>query len=151
MKFKSKVKPENGAEISTASLPDIVFLLLFFFMVSATIRTREDQVTLVYPKAVALSQASQKSLIREMSIGIPKNDRLGKEPAIQANGRMIGVEDIPQWAIEQQETLPEAQRDQMVVMLKADAHVSMGLILDIQEKLREANARKILYRTLEEK
>lgn len=151
MKFKSKVKNENNVEISTASLPDIVFLLLFFFMVSATIKTKEDKVTIEYPKAMALSQVDQKSLIREISIGVPKNNRFGKEPSIDVDGKIIDVDAVAQWAVEQQETLPEVQRDQMIVMLKADAHVTMGMISDIQEKLKEVNARKVLFRTLEER
>lgn len=149
MKFKSKVKNENSAEISTASLPDIVFLLLFFFMVSATIKTKDDKVTIEYPKALALSQVDQRSLIREISIGIPKNHQFGKEPSVEVEGKIIRVNDISQWAFEQRESLPEAQRDQMIVMLKVDRHVSMGMVSDIQEKLKEVNARKVLYRTLE--
>ena len=36
-KFKRK-KGKGGQKINTASLPDIVFMLLFFFMVSTTMR-----------------------------------------------------------------------------------------------------------------
>ncbi|MEQ8584017.1 MAG: biopolymer transporter ExbD [Marinoscillum sp.] len=145
-----KKKNQHTAEISTASLPDIVFLLLFFFMVSATIKTKEEMITVEIPKAQALTKVDQKSLLREISIGLPKSSRYGSSPSIEAGGRIISLEELPQWGIEQREQLPEAQKDQMIILLRADEHVSMGLVSDVQEKLKEINARKILYRTLKE-
>lgn len=147
-KFKSKNR--SKAEISTASLPDIVFLLLFFFMVTATIRTVNDEVEVNQPLAEAITKVDQKTLIRELSVGPPSDAGAGSEPRIYADGRWLKLADISQWVLEQKETLPEAQRDQMIVMLRADEYVKMGLVADIQTELRKADARKILYRTNEE-
>lgn len=143
-------KSEHSAEISTASLPDIVFLLLFFFMVSATIKTKEEVVSVEIPMAQALTTIEKKSLIREISIGTPRNSRYGAAMSIEVDGRIILLDELPQWIAEQREQLPESFRDQMIILLRADAHVSMGLVSDVQEKLKEINARKILYRTLKE-
>ncbi|WP_421871794.1 ExbD/TolR family protein [Marinoscillum sp.] len=145
MRFKTKTKFQN-TEISTASLPDIVFLLLFFFMVSATIKPVDEQVTYKTPQALAITSVDQKTLIREISIGHPQNTSLGDQDVISVANQIIRVDQIAQWAIEQKETLPEALKDQMIVVIKADEFVKMGLISDVQEELKKANARKVVYR-----
>lgn len=148
--MKLRKKPEREVEISTASLPDIVFLLLFFFMVSATIRPKEETLNVKYPKAGAIANIDRKELIREINEGVPKKAIFGTEPKISVDNRMIEVGELAQWALQQKETLPESYKDQMIVLLKSDEKVRMGLISDIQEELKKANARKIVFRTTEE-
>ena len=60
------------------------------------------------------------------------------------------IPDLGNWVQQQKTDLGEAYQDQMIVMLKADINVDMGLIGDIQLELRKHNARKILFRTLED-
>jgi biopolymer transport protein ExbD len=144
-------KSELGeSKISTSSLPDIVFLLLFFFMVTATIKTQDELVDYQVPSAQNLTKPEKKFLIKELTVGFPKSGIFGKVARISDGTRFIQVDDIPQWAAKAKEEFPENYRDKMIVLLKADLDVNMGLVADIQEKLREANARKILYRSNEE-
>lgn len=147
-KFKKTVKSKT--EITTASLPDIVFLLLFFFMVSATIKTKDEMVEARLPEAKEMTKVEMKTLIRELSVGKPVAAGFGDNPKISVGNRLIELDEIIQWVISEKETLPEAYKDQMIILLKADQEVPMGLISDIQQKLRKANARKILFRTLDE-
>lgn len=135
-------------EISTASLPDIVFLLLFFFMVSATIKPKNDQVKVNTPAAVAMTQVHKKELVREISVGQPKEGLFGASDVISVDNQIIQMEQIAQWVVEQKETLPETYKDQMIIVIKADEFVKMGLISDLQEELKKVNARKVVYRTL---
>ena len=46
--------------------------------------------------------------------------------------------------------LDEVERDQITIALKVDKEVKMGLISDVQLELREANARKLMYTTIQE-
>ncbi len=149
MKFKTKTK-QGTPELSTSSLPDIIFLLLFFFMVSATIRPKEDIVQAEIPKAIAITKVDRKELVREITIGLPKNSAFGKEPRISVEGQFIEMDRIAQWLVEQRESLPEVLKDQMIVVLRADEHVEMGLVSDLEEELKKVNARKIVFRTLQE-
>jgi len=149
MKFKTKTS-DSAVEISTASLPDIVFLLLFFFMVSATIRPKEELLVVKIPKAESIAKVERKELIRELHIGIPKSKAYGAEPKISTNTQVLEVVDVAQWAIAERETLPEVLKDQMIVLIKADKNVNMGLVTDVQQELRKSNTRKVVYRTLEE-
>lgn len=146
-KFK-KNPARTKTRISTASLPDIVFMMLFFFMVSATIRSEEKIVETNIPQARELTTAEKKSLIKELNIGKPLDGNSGESFKIADGDRIIALEQLHYWVNEQRDGLPETQRDHMVVMLKADRSVDMGIISDIQQELRKNNARKVLYRTL---
>ncbi|MEP4533739.1 MAG: biopolymer transporter ExbD [Cyclobacteriaceae bacterium] len=148
MKFKSK-KTNKEVEISTASLPDIVFLLLFFFMVSATIRPKEEMLEMKVPQAETIAKVERRELIRELNVGVPRNPAYGSEPRVSTITSFLDIEDVAQWALGEKETLPEALKDQMIVLIKADERVNMGLINDIQQELRKSNTRKVVYRTLE--
>ncbi|MEP2023740.1 MAG: biopolymer transporter ExbD [Reichenbachiella sp.] len=147
--MKIRKKTSTTAEISTASMPDIVFLLLFFFMVTATIKVNEEQLNVQIPNAHSLTAVDKKFLIKELFVGIPKDSKLGSSPRISANNKLVNLDQIGQWVQEQKSDLGEIYKDQLIVMLKADEQVDMGLIGDIQTELRKNNARKILYRTLD--
>ncbi len=146
-RFKKKTKPK--VEISTASLPDIVFMMLFFFMVTATIRPEEQLVQAKIPQARELNKVEKEQLLKEISVGKPNNKALGQEPKITVGDRFIAMKDIPQWVSQQRDELPEYYKEQMIILLRADEDLEMGIIADIMEELKKANARKILYRTLD--
>lgn len=146
--FKQKI--HSLPQISTASLPDIVFLLLFFFMVSSVIKTSQDLVAYEVPKARQLTRAEKKIVIQEMIIGYSKDKALGQSPRIIVNQTPVDVASIAQWSHQARNELPEYLRSQMIILLKADRNVEMGLIADIQQQLRKAGARRIIYEALEE-
>lgn len=146
MRIKKKLSSQS--EISTASMPDIVFLLLFFFMVSATIKTEDDLLKIRQPKAHAITQVKKKFLIRELHVGYPKNEKYGQSPRISAEDVFIDLPQLGNWVEEQKTSLGEYYGDQMIVMIKAHKEVDMGFIADIQQELRKHNARKVLFRTL---
>lgn len=147
--MRLKKRSKTDTEISTASMPDIVFLLLFFFMVTATIKTEDEQLKVTLPKAVALTKVEKKFLIRELHVGFPKDLKLGSTPKISADGKFLELNALGNWVQEQKTSLGESA-DQMIVLLRAHEDIDMGIIGDIQSELRKNNARKILYRTLED-
>lgn len=145
-KFKKKNKATQ--EIPTAALPDIVFMLLFFFMVVTVFREQEIKVKQRLPKATQLTKIERKSLVSHIYIGEPTNVSLfGSEPRIQTNDVFIDEDDIPRFVNNEKDKLTENERDQITMSLKVDEEVKMGIITDVQEKLRNANARKLLYST----
>jgi biopolymer transport protein ExbD len=148
-KFKTNIN-KRETKISTASLPDIVFLLLFFFMVSATMKENDDLVHTQLPEAQNITKAEMKILVKTLIVGVPKNKSFGDQPLITDGHKFIELSHIVHWANEMKSELPDFYRDQMIVLIKADESVNMGVIAVIQEKLKEANARKVIYRTTEE-
>lgn len=146
-KFKSNYKI-GEIDIPTSSLPDIIFMLLFFFMVTTVLKEHKEQLKYLIPDAEQLKDIEKKTLISEIRIGTPLDEDQGTEPTIEAGGRLIHVEDIGRFVMEEKEKLPQYYRNQQIILLKADKNVEMGLILDVQQELRKINARKIVYATV---
>jgi len=143
--FRTKFS-NREATISTAALPDIIFMLLFFFMVTTVLRNNDESLKYMIPQAEQLRAMEQKSLVSEIIIGIPKDQgKYGSEPRIEAGGHMIGIADIGAFILQEKDKLPPYSRDQIIIILKADEEVPMGLLTDVQQELRKANARKIVY------
>ena len=146
-KFKKKPKTEPG--ISTASLPDIVFMLLFFFMVTTVLREQDILVEQKLPASTQLQKLQKKTLISYIFIGKPKNTEVyGVEPRVQANDALLDPSGIRQWVNQERDMLPEADRGLITISIKADRDVKMGPISDVQFELREADARRVLYASI---
>lgn len=145
-KFKKKQKADP--EIPTSALPDIIFMLLFFFMVTTVLRETTINVRQHIPKATELRKLQRKSLVSYLYMGKPVNESMfGDEPKVQANDVFIEVNDVIMWVEKEKAKLEEVERDQITIAFKTDEAVKMGLISDIQMQLRKANARKLMYST----
>ena len=143
-KFKKKAKAEQ--KIPTASMPDVVFMLLFFFMVTTKMRETSINVEQKMPQATQLRTLAKKSLISYLYIGAPKKkEQFGTEPKIQANDVFIEPKGVIQWVNSEKAKLDEVDRDAITISLKADVDSKRGLIADVETELRKANARKLLY------
>ena len=142
---KFKKKSESSQDIPTAALPDIIFMLLFFFMVTTVLRETEVLVEQRIPRAQQLVKLEKKKLVTYLYIGQPKDNALGSEPLIQANDAFVAIDGIVQWVNTEKDKLDERERDQITISMKVDEETKMGIIVDVQTELREANARKIMY------
>lgn len=144
-KFKKKGANASPA-ISTASLPDIVFMLLFFFMVTTVMREVDLKVKLAQPDAKEVSKVESKADVCYMYIGKPfDSDKFGTEPRIQMNDDFIATGEIRS-AIEMfRSTKDEANHNKLATSLKVDKDVKMGVVTDIKQELRKAQQLKIIY------
>jgi biopolymer transport protein ExbD len=143
---KFKKKASTSQDIPTAALPDIIFMLLFFFMVTTVLRESSVMVSQSIPQATQLRKLEQKKLLSYLYVGTPKDEaKFGSEPKIQANDAFIEIDAIIQFIEEEKGKLDENEKDQITISLKVDDKTKMGLIADIQEKMRDVNARKLMY------
>lgn len=143
---KFKQKTEASQDIPTSALPDIIFMLLFFFMVTTVLRETDIMVLQRLPQAEQLKKMEKKSLVQYIYIGEPKQtERYGTEPRIQVNDVLIGTDGIVQFVNQAKDELSEAERDQITMALKVDSEAEMGIVSDVQQELRQANALKVLY------
>lgn len=148
-KFKKK-KSDGQPAISTASLPDIVFMLLFFFMVTTVMREVTLKVEIQTPKATEVDKLERKSLVSYIYIGEPIKSlqgTFGTEPRIQLNDAFATKRDIIQFIEIERENTDEAERPLMTFSMKVDNDVKMGIVTDVKQELRKANALKINYST----
>ena len=149
-KFKKKANVKQ--DIPTSSMPDVVFMLLFFFMVTTELREQSINVQQRVPEATQLRKLQRKSLVTNLYIGEPKKtEEFGKEAKIQADDVFIEPKDIILWVNREKDALAANERDQLTVSLKVDNEAKRGIIADVETELRKANARKLLYTTLQKK
>ena len=138
--------------VSTASLPDIVFMLLFFFMTVTTIKDTELLVENTLPQAKELSQLDKKDRIIEIFVGKPSSkysNVLGSEPKIQLNNKLASVTDVGPYVLSQLSKKPEGIRNLVTVSLKIDENVNVGIVSDIKKELQEVNLLKINYAAIQ--
>jgi len=143
-KFLGKKKKEVPS-ISNASLSDIVFMLLFFFMVTVSMRSGAVLVKQSMPTASEAQKLEKKSLVSFIYIGPPIDTKLGAEPRIQLNDQFASVASIPEFIASEREARDEVDRKQLTTALKVDKHVKMGIVVDVKQELRMCNALKISY------
>ncbi len=146
-KFGKKGKKETPP-ISTASLPDIVFMLLFFFMVTTTMREVTIMVNQALPHATELTKLEKKSLVSYIYVGVPQlqYQRLyGNEPRVQLNDQFSEVSDIVDYIIVERQARDESEVPLMVTSLKIDEYTMMKIVQDIKQELRRASALHINY------
>ena len=142
----------NTPEVSTASLPDIVFMLLFFFMTVTVMKDDSLKVLNELPSATEVKKLEKKNRIITIYIGKPQREWqsiVGGEPKIQVHDKFIDVSEVGDFVLSEINKMPEHIRPYATVSLKVDKKANMGLISDVKQKLREVNALKINYTTIQ--
>ncbi|HIA79954.1 MAG TPA: biopolymer transporter ExbD [Candidatus Marinimicrobia bacterium] len=131
MKFSRKTK--LSSEIPTASMPDIIFMLLIFFMVTTVLREYSG-LPVTLPKAKRIEKLKSKRHTSHIWVS--------KDGLISIGDRLFAIDDVAKIMYDKRLADP-----QIVVSLKADEEAKMGLVSSIHEKLREADALKLNYST----
>ena len=134
--------------ISTASLPDVIFMILFFFMVSTTMREQELLVSYQLPQATEVQKLEKKNLVSYINIGRPvlhMQGKYGTASQIQLNDDFASVDAIGDYIYQEREAMPERDKPFMRVSMKIDKDTQMGIVTDVKMALREAWALNIVY------
>ena len=146
-KFRKEGKKEVP-QVSTSSLPDIVYMLIFFFMITTTMRDVELRVKTALPKATEIAKLEKKALVSSIYIGPPRDSKLGTESRIQLNDQFARPEDIADWVLQEREARSEADRPFLTTALKVHKETRMGIVTDVKQELRKVGAFRINYTTL---
>ncbi len=134
--------------LTTSSLSDIVFMLLFFFMVTTSMRETENKVMVQLPDATEIAKLDRKDLTSYINIGPPVRHlqaQYGTDARIQLNDSFKTTDEIRDFIAAERDALSEADRQFMTVAIKADENVRMGIITDVKQELRRCSALKIMY------
>ena len=146
-KIRKAEKREMPA-LNTSSLPDIIFMLLFFFMTVTSMKEVTYKVQISNPQATELTKMEKKSLIRYVYVGSPTRDlqkQYGAETRIQLDDAFAEVSEVGPYIMKENEAMKEGERGSMTVFIKADKETRMGVISDIKQELRKVSALKISY------
>ena len=144
----AKKRGKADPAISTASLPDIIFMLLFFFMVVTKLRDSELKLQVNTPEATELTKLEKKSLVNYIFIGKPVKKyqaKYGTSPRIQLGDKFSEIEDIPKFIEEHKLGVNEKERPAVITSLKVDVGTTMGIVTDVKTELRKANQLKVNY------
>ncbi|MFV0565538.1 MAG: ExbD/TolR family protein [Flavobacteriaceae bacterium] len=147
-KFNKKKSGDLPA-ISTASLPDIVFMLLFFFMVATVMRQNTLMIENNLPTADQVEKLDKKDLVMYIYAGKPSENykQYGTAAKIQLNDKFADVNEIAAFIQAERASKREELVPFLTTALKVDSEANMGLIMDIKQELRKVNALKINYTT----
>ncbi|NJL75243.1 MAG: biopolymer transporter ExbD [Saprospiraceae bacterium] len=148
----SKKRGKGTPAISTASLPDIIFMLLFFFMVATVMRDASLKINVNTPVATELTKIKDKSLVNNIYIGKPVaqyQNLYGTSPILQLGDKCVRKDaierEIPLFLEQHKLKVPESRHPMIYSSIKADGKVTMGIIQDLKTALRKANQLKINY------
>ena len=149
----SKFKKKKGGDlpaISTASLPDIVFMLLFFFMVATVMRDSTLMVVNKLPAADQIQKLDKKDRVMYIYAGKPSSryqDKYGTRGRIQLNDKFASVSEVGAFILAERASKRQELQNVLTTALKVDSDTKMGLIQDIKQELRKVQALKINYTT----
>jgi biopolymer transport protein ExbD len=133
MKFNKK-RASTTQEIPTSSMPDIVFMLLLFFMVTTTLREVDVLVSFKLPEAKAVEKIENKRLVSYLWVG--------KDSRVQINDNLVKIEEVKNIMYSKRQELPN-----VIISLRIDRSIDMGFVTDIQQELRKAYCLRINYST----
>ena len=144
-RFTGKKAKETPA-LNMGSMSDIIFMLLFFFMVITTMRESSLYVKIQPPQGTEVTKLEKKSLVSYINVGVPMDPKFGTNPRIQLDDAIIDdVSEIIGFVEKERESRSELDRPFITTAIKADKEVDMGTITDIKQELRKAGALKIFY------
>ena len=135
-------------ELNTSSLPDLIFSILFFFMMVTSMREVTMKVEVATPKGTEIEKLEKKSLVTYVYVGKPTKEfcsRMGTASQIQLNDDFASVDAIGEYIYQEREAMPERDKPFMKVSMKIDEATQMGIVTDIKMALREAWALNIVY------
>ncbi len=145
----SMFKKDSKREVpGIGASSDIVFMLLFFFMVTTQMRDTEDKVMVKIPSASEAVKLERKDLSSYINVGTPIRSlqaQYGTETRIQLNDSFKTTKDIRDFVAAERESMSEGDRAFMTVCIKADENTRMGIVTDIKQELRRCSALKIMY------
>ncbi len=148
----TKKKDGDLPAVSTASLPDIVFMLLFFFMTVTTMKDSSLLVENTLPNASEIKKLEKKDRVIYIYVGKPTQEYqkvFGTEPRIQLNDKFASVDEVGSYILAESAKKTQELQNVLTTALKVDKNANMGLITDIKQQLREVNALKVNYTTYE--
>ena len=143
--FKKKEGREMP-EMNTSSLPDLIFTILFFFMIVTTMREVTLKVKFTVPSGTELEKLTKKSAVSFIYVGPPTDAlraQMGSSTRIQLNDRYAEPREVMDFVAQERQGM--ANQAEQIISIKADSRTQMGIITDIKEVLRKSWALRINY------
>ncbi len=147
---KFRKKAAVSQTIPTAALPDIIFILLFFFMVVTKMRKADPKVKIDDALATQIQSVPETMVTIDLFIGVPKDAKFGTEPVIQAGNNFIAPNAIRQYIRAEKAKLPMKKRNykSILVNITMSGEDKIGILTDVKQQLRKEGVEVINYKAL---
>ena len=148
MQSKFHTHRHTVPSLNVASMPDLIFTVLFFFMIVTHMRSDEVKVKLEVPQGTEVKKLTNKSGVINIYIGRQGDKETGRQGdkwAVQLNGDIVTPEEIPARIEELRATMSPEVAEHLTVSLRADKHTPMGMINDVKQALQQSYALRINY------
>jgi biopolymer transport protein ExbD len=129
----------------STSLSDMIFMLLFFFMATTSMRKASVMVRSKVPIASEVKKLENKTLVTYINIGAPLQSIYGTATRVQLNDAFREVDDIQEYIASERDRRSEADQKLMTTALRIDENVRMGTVTEVKQTLRRCGALKICY------
>ena len=143
--FKRNSERDEVMGLNMTSLPDLIFTVLFFFMIVTHMREVNLKVHYEVPQGTEVQKLGHKASLVHIYVG---RDDAG-EFQIQLNNEVASLEDIAAFIDAERQRMNSDDLARMTVSIKADRDVPMGIISDIKRELQQSLALRITYSATE--
>ena len=141
-------KKHEVPALNTSSLPDLIFSVLFFFMIVTHMQKVAVKVQYRMPQGTELTRLTKKTAVTYIYIGKPSGDLkkvYGNDTRIQLNDKFASSAEVADYVSAERDRMSPEDQQQMTVSIKADRGTHMGIINEVKQSLRQAKAYRISY------
>lgn len=131
--------------LNTSSLPDLIFSVLFFFMIVTHMRKANVLVKYKVPAGTELTRLTRRSATTYIYVGTPMGSPKSSPSEVQLNDKLVNPREVEAYMKDTKKHMSDEDKENMEVSIKADRNTKMGIITDIKQSLRNANVLKINY------
>ncbi len=132
-------------QLNTATLPDLIFVVLFFFMAVTHMREVTLKVKYQVPQGTELTKLTRKSAVTYVYVGKPEISSFEDKTRIQVNDKLADIQDVVDYVTQERQRMSPEDAQMMSVSVKADRKAQMGILTDIKQALIKANVAHINY------
>lgn len=133
--------------LNTSSLPDLIFSVLFFFMIVTHMRQVTLKVKFQVPQGKELTRLTKKSAVSYIYIGTPIGNHKTKRgnTCVQLNDKYATPAEVMDYVVAEKKRMSAEDQRQMTVSIKADKHTKMEVVSEVKQALRQAKALRVNY------
>ncbi len=138
--MKFKMEKRQKPKISTASLPDIIFMLLFFFMVTTVIKTNSSY-DIKLPKVQNAEEVKEKT-----EINLVLSNEV--EPKLYVNNKIVSFDNKEDILRQKIQGLTDYEKSRTVVSLFIEKSIEMKYVYELKLVLRKLGLQNINYMSI---
>lgn len=141
--------------LNTSSLPDLIFTVLFFFMIVTHMRQVTLKVAYQAPQGKQLTRLTKKSAVSYIYIGQPVSGLAGSAAndssrvCVQLNDKLATPAEVMDYVLAEKQRMGVEDQRQMTISIRADRYVPMGVVMDVKQALRQAKVFRVNYSAVE--